>query len=323
VFSYVYDREIDGKSVYIAEKMTGTRTEYLINASLDFDKSYVIAHDGSYAAEYDGTYFSVEDVIIVCKDGKWGSIDYDGNTLVPCVYAYPFDYGEGLAVVTEDIDSGYRYIDRLNNTVFEVNTKIPEKYLADIVEAYDDEYDAGAEYDYGDVLRTLRFHEGLAPYLDGDLYGYIDATGAVVIPARFTSEVCNFAWFSGARAIVRVGARSALIDKLGNEVVPLGDYSIFREWGYSEPVYELRDKNYILLGLVTRDGDPFDGEPVPPSDSGYDYSFTDKAETVRAIFDEFYEYGDYYAVWLGSYGGLADVNGNWVVKVSLLDSLDD
>jgi hypothetical protein len=365
VFSYVNDRVVDGKLVYIAQKRTGTRTEYYMgefgylqhDVSLDIDKAYVVAHDGSFASEYDIAWFSNEDVIIVCRDGKWGSIDHNGNTLVPCVYdqpfhyndgiavvckdgkwgsidhngnalvpcvyAYSFFYYEGLAAVTKDIGGGYRYIDRLNNTVFEVNTQIPEKYLADIKERYENEdyYEGG--YGYGDVLIRLSFREGLAPCLDGDLYGYIDTAGAVVIPARFTSKYCNFAEFYNARAIVSVGERSALIDKLSNEVVPLGDYYIDEAWGYGEAVYRLRDKNWNLLGLVTRDGDPFDGERVPPSDSGYDYSFTDKAETVREIFDEFYQYGDYYAVRLGSYGGLADVNSNWVVKVSLLDSLDD
>lgn len=79
--------------------------------------------------------------------------------------------------------------------------------------------------------RACYANEGLAAVKKGELWGYVDTTGRLVIPLQFHGAFA----FHGGRAAVHIGNRWGLIDTTGRELVPLryADARLFngREWG--------------------------------------------------------------------------------------------
>jgi hypothetical protein len=102
------------------------------------------------------------------KDGMWGYINKKGEWVIQPQYlaAKKFESEIGEVTYYDEKSEKYKtkFINKLNSTVFE----LPE-------------------------LNYAIFSEGFLPYKDGELYGYIDSTGAKVIPAQFKhcSEFSN------------------------------------------------------------------------------------------------------------------------------------
>lgn len=65
--------------------------------------------------------------------------------------------------------------------------------------------------------RACYFNEGLAAVKRGGLWGYVNASGQVVVPPRYDGAFA----FSQGRAAVHRGERWGYIDTTGNEVIPL------------------------------------------------------------------------------------------------------
>ena len=100
----------------------------------------------------------------------YGYLNCDGEVAVPAKYrqAHSFNSG-GIAAVLDE--SGWYYISRSGELV--IRPKI---------------YDNGPDY----------FSNGLARYVEGELYGYFDESGKIVIEAQY-----EFAWpFQDGRAQV-------------------------------------------------------------------------------------------------------------------------
>lgn len=102
------------------------------------------------------------------KKGQWGYINEKGQWLIQPQYmsAKNFESEIGEVVYYDEKSESYKtkFINKANATVFE----LPE-------------------------LNYSIFSEGFLPYKEGELYGYIDSTGAKVIPAqfKFCSEFSN------------------------------------------------------------------------------------------------------------------------------------
>ena len=66
-----------------------------VTAAEEEGLSYEVIIDPQYE---DAGSFS-QDLAAVKKDGKWGYIDMEGNTVIPFQFDYAFPFSEGLAVV--------------------------------------------------------------------------------------------------------------------------------------------------------------------------------------------------------------------------------
>jgi hypothetical protein len=130
----------------------------------------------------------------VCRDGKWGFIDREGNETVPLKYDRIEPFSEGLAVVSAGGKWGY-----VDSTGTEI---IPLRF-------------SGA----------LSFSEGLAGVCittsnageEVKLWGFIDKDKNQVVPFKY-ARVCDF---SDGMAAVGLNNRWGYIDREGNEIVPL------------------------------------------------------------------------------------------------------
>ncbi|MDR3209663.1 MAG: WG repeat-containing protein [Oscillospiraceae bacterium] len=235
-FSDVAAYETDGGLVYAARRDTahvtaegsaGYRTEYASE-----DMSYVtwlIAGDGSFATAYDevedagGGYFSVR------RDGLWGVVDASGAEVLARSYQYPPYYGEGLFVVTpagapgENASLLYYYVDMDGERV------IGE--AAVFLSANMDVYGVEPARLF---LRQLVFSRGRAVSYGADgSYGYIDTSGALVIPRDYVTFY-DYAepFYADGRVVARIYteggvSENALIGTDGREIIPRGAYLIF------------------------------------------------------------------------------------------------
>jgi hypothetical protein len=468
-FSKVTEYTSGGKAVYLARRDTGKYSQYMDYNNYsgeenysdeDTYKYYLIAGDGSYVFEYDdivsaqgnvyteyygyGAIANAPGYYFAVKIGdKWGAIDYDGNTVLPCEYAFPPYFGDGLFVVSDwadDETSGssetqlleYWYVDPFIDSLDQsVTPKFPMKTMPN------------AEF-YGEswqnyCLRQLVFSSGRAPLLSGEsdvfdennaapVYGYIDKTGTLVIPANFIAMGNYGAPFDGngyAHVTLRGNGWSdtRVIDRDGNEVpeyvaayagAPQDSGILYAEttwdWsdGYAAPTTKFIDRDgkvaysydadaqklgggWFTLTTYSPQGTSVtsklwkDGKSYCAIDGQFWFRLSDtrfvamvgngaqiididgnvlydtKARGMSSVwnvrdgedgrvyiehsanypnvtvevvspdgeiiipekFTDFDQYGEFYTARLGYYGGLIDKSGEWVVKVSLLDSLAD
>lgn len=160
---------------------------------------------------------------------RWGYIDSTtGAVIIDAQFYFAGVFHEGLAL-TVSVSAGkkyYRYIDATGKTIIDLT----EKYH-NIDSAGDFGSGRAAVY-LSDSKHTLYidklgrqtmscpyyargFHDGLAVVPAAGGYGYMDTTGAMVIPASF-DEAWNFC---GGRALVRKNGRFGFINKTGSYVL--------------------------------------------------------------------------------------------------------
>lgn len=113
--------------------------------------------------------------------GKWGYVDAQGNTVIPCKYDWAGSFREGLARV--GLNGKWGFIDQQGNTV------------------------APCKYDW-----TGSFSEGLAAVKLNGKYGFIDKQGNTVIPCKY-----NDVWpFSEGLAWVELNGKYGYINIRGD-----------------------------------------------------------------------------------------------------------
>ncbi len=116
---------------------------------------------------------------------KYGFIDKQGNTVIPCKYDYAGSFSEGLALV--ELNGKWGFIDKQGNTVNSFK--------------YDD---------------AVYFSEGLAAVKLNGKWGFIDKQGHTVIPCKY-----DIVWdFSDGLARVKLNDKYGFINKQGNTVIP-------------------------------------------------------------------------------------------------------
>jgi len=115
------------------------------------------------------------DYISVCKDGKWGAIDYYGNEIIPCVYNAPLRFSEGLASVISDDNTQITYIDSSENTVVGPFDAPPETDKGFII-------DSSQSFYRND---NLVFYQGYAKFYKDGRFGIVDKSGNIVIEAKY------------------------------------------------------------------------------------------------------------------------------------------
>ncbi|NLO48348.1 MAG: WG repeat-containing protein, partial [Clostridiales bacterium] len=129
------------------------------------------------SGEVSGRYYFWRPVVFyeyisVCRDGKWGVIDYDGQEILPCVYHEPVCFSEGLAAVLSDDQKTYSYIDISGNPVLGPYETPPIQYT---------EWHVNDNF----LLNGMFFLEDRVRFRSGTKYGVHDRTGAVIVPAQY------------------------------------------------------------------------------------------------------------------------------------------
>ena len=114
--------------------------------------------------------------------GKWGYVDAQGNTVIPCKYDWAGSFREGLAAV--ELNNKWGFIDKQGNTP--------------------------CKYDWAGS-----FSEGLA-WVQLNGCGFIDQQGHTVIPCKYDWAGS----FSEGLAAVKLNGKYGFIDKQGNTVLP-------------------------------------------------------------------------------------------------------
>lgn len=284
----------------------------------------------------------------------WGYIDKNGIVQIPAQYdgAEPFSSGLAVVSVVDDFNATHSYvIDKQGTVLFE-----PEEY------GYSLEYDfdegslfknglAVARTDdrqfafidaSGKIVREFKYtslsplSEGLASFsttdtLGKEIYGFIDAKGTEVIPARFSYAGS----FHDGLAYATLGSGEAIkqvyIDKTGTVVNELkfdtGDFSEGLAGGSKEGGSEGQDDVFVFIDKSGKEVLTLEGyDQVGLFSSGramvrkdyYYTGFIDK--TGKEIVEPTDEYGDasnfsegLAAVVIGNRIGFIDMNGKLVI----------
>ena len=177
-----------------------------------------------------------EDVVGVEKDGKWGVIDTQGNTVIPFEFERIEGFSDGLAVIYSGGKHGY--IDMQGNIIIPADYDIARNFsggYAIVGKNSGNQTLYGAINQQGTIVVPMiypnmhDFAEGMACVSNSDnRYGFVDTTGELVVPMIYDRALK----YSNGLALVRVDdkrisekqGKYGYIDKQGNAVIPL-EYS--------------------------------------------------------------------------------------------------
>lgn len=186
----------------------------------------------------------------ICKDGRWGFVDYSGQVVIPTIWKHVFPFMNGVALVEDD--SGYwGGIDEQGNLVFESRfLRIGNEQGSNSPICAIDESGLWGFFDYNgkEVLKprwkAIRpFKRGLAAVQNTDgKWGFIDIDGQEVIPCLWK----NARSFSeGLAAVQDDNKKWGFIEKNGKVAIQCTWEGAFRfsdelalvlntnsEWGY-------------------------------------------------------------------------------------------
>ncbi|MDR3209662.1 MAG: hypothetical protein LBT36_03445, partial [Oscillospiraceae bacterium] len=120
VFNEVRTYEFEGARAYLVREAAGDAADAGTDewaSELWARDARLISGDGTFSARFDAIYSGGDGTFTVCEDGKWGSVDFGGNVVLPLAYPHPVYYGDGLFVVTRDLGAGYSFLDAAGETV--------------------------------------------------------------------------------------------------------------------------------------------------------------------------------------------------------------
>lgn len=172
--------------------------------------------------EYDAAWPFSEDLALVQKDGAFGYIDTDGEVAIPLAYQDAWYFSNGLAPVLKD--GTWMFIDRQGAVTESGTFDIGELTLGSLETLDLDRVRIGDLYGFrnadGQVVIDPQFEQawyfvdGLARVSLGGKWGFIDRSGSMVIEPAF-----DVAWdFDQGLARVKVGERYGYINKAGDYV---------------------------------------------------------------------------------------------------------
>ena len=134
----------------------------------------------------------------VLLDGKWGLINKDGKTLIPCVFSEVKDISESYTWVKQKEYWGL--VDSLGNYLIEPNERNPLIYASNAT-----------------FKLFSEFHDGLMKYQSKGMIGYLDTHLKVVIPAKYDKA----SDFKNGLACVYQDGYCGIIDLKGNIIIPI------------------------------------------------------------------------------------------------------
>jgi hypothetical protein len=160
---------------------------------------------------------------------KWGYADLSGKLIIPAQYEKCYEFSRyGLAPIYESKGRQYYFINLKGE---KLSTEVQSFKLID---------------GFGFDLKG--FEDGLVPIRNGEMWGYMNTSGKLVIPARY-EEVTDF---NGGHALAKKGGKYFVIDTQGTEV-PVADGAAMDVKAFSESMAHFRaaDKTF---GFVDESG---------------------------------------------------------------------
>ncbi|MHB1457563.1 MAG: WG repeat-containing protein [Armatimonadota bacterium] len=276
---------------------------------------------------------------------RWGYLDSRGHTVISPQFAAAFPFSDGLACVVRQIPRiapgdpppgpvTIDYIDKSGKTRFSKTVSAAASGYVDI-------------YGTTMIYRRMGFHEGLAEVQKGDMWGFMDRNGRVVIPPRY-ADVGTFS--QGLAFVTDVSEkqrlfdktrtrRSAFIDSRGREAFKLANGVRAEPFSEGLSAVQIRYRKPPLAVLIDRTGriitrTPFD--EIGPMHDGRaavrvgdtatgKWGFIDSSGRliIKPRFDEVGEFSDGLAMvrigslesgWITGRTGFIDAFGKMVIK---------
>lgn len=226
---------------------------------------YEVAFGGSYnnigSDDHDDESFR-EGLALVTTNSKSGFINKSGKIVIPIQFAYAYPFSEGLAAaaVSSEPDSLWGFIDKTGNWAIAPQFDFVGYFsnnLAIVQRGHDCFYvnPAGQSVihaappspDNNCTDRSAAFSEGLASIKSGNVYGFIDASGKIVIKPQF--EVTEP--FSEGIAAVEKNGKWIYIDKTGKTVIVSHGYVPSEPFHHGLAFVRTEDMRY---GYIDRSG---------------------------------------------------------------------
>ncbi|MDR1735921.1 MAG: substrate-binding domain-containing protein [Oscillospiraceae bacterium] len=320
------------------------------------------ALDGSWAATYKDTSYDIQkkgrtdlsapdsDYISVYDGAGWGAIDYAGNVVYPLKERNPVIFTEGLAAVWED-EISYWYVDingkrvlgpykAPSNEVWETERSswYPKLHFSHGMALYTENGLWGYIDAKGNTAIKPRFESADPFYGDyayiGPFWGESHITGTDIIDRKgeltemrtSSSMLLENGWFYGhdpetdAWVLEKDGEVIHLDSGTVEAGLPGDRFLCYREIidkegnvllsGWNN-VYEMLPSGRVIVYIYESGA------------SDYFVINSDYTGFLPVQGDRISEFGDCFAVLDGEYGGLTDIQGNWIVRVSLLDYFED
>jgi len=247
--------------------------------------------------QYDSALGFCEGLARVEQSGKWGFVNKTGEQIVPPRYDAAWDYSEGFAEVC--LDGKWGFVNKSGLEITQIKyaevlafseglaTVCLDGYFTGTTGCIDGSGKEVIPLIYDDLSPC---HEGFIAATHKGLSGYLDKTGTVAVPFRYSGGVYGF--IDGlARVCVEneSGCKYGFIDTLGNEVVaPLYDNTGYRFYGGMAAVQQGNKWGYVdtsgKLVIPCKYEEPYHGWVAPgfsnslvPVRSGGLWGYIDKS----------------------------------------------
>ena len=241
--------------------------------------------------------------------GTWGYIDHKGNFVIPPKFQWAGNFSEGIAEVlivpdpaAPNIDKS-SYIDKTGNLIIKDSYDWAELFSDGFALIAEDKPNSSAYFNRKAFIdrngnrvteffqNAESFSEGLAAVEVNSLWGFIDTTGAIVIPPIYDFVLRPFT--EGFAAVNCENDKSAFIDKTGKKITEC----MFEEaWAFSEGLASVQtaDKKFGFINTK--------GKFVIKPQFDYADSFLNGLAKVRIVKND----------WI--YEGYINRQGAYVVK---------
>ena len=224
-------KDATGKYGYKSEEGAIVISPRYVNASYWKDDFYRVTEVGEIV---DHSAFGIK--VIVTENAKWGYLDDKGKTAIPLQFARAFDFKNGVACVSLD-GKNYGLIDSKGKklTAFKYTMPIAEaasdvtwdfKNGPALISVGEDKNrlygfidKQGNEIVAPKYSNALKFEEGMAAVKLNEKWGFVDATGKLVIDYQFDDNVTSMLYsFKEGQAHVKKGGKYVFIDTTGKVV---------------------------------------------------------------------------------------------------------
>jgi hypothetical protein len=349
-------KEKDGKSLYILQRHFRKDSEEYWDARHETtfaatDGSWAVTYEDSYdweGLEYEGYHMTGEnvdpDTFAVFNGEGWGVIDYSGRLVYPCKLESAEIFNSGVRPFWDEKTQRYGYLDLRDRVAIPAQFAYASPFFGEYAfigqRDENDKYLEGVINRQGDVI--VPPEEMLYGYFEplderhfevhNNRFLLMNSDGEVLVEDSGT--LLQNGWL-----FTRSGYRESRLEKDG-EVIEL-PYNVNRglpgdRFLVSAPFDRRDDEESWWWGVSDKDGallrngdsgiESLEDVTVLPSgrletfrygDRAYGLLDTDGTVLIPPRFAFMKEFGEYYAVKEGMYGGLVDKNGTWILKLVL------
>lgn len=181
------------------------------------------------------------------RERRYGYVDMEGNTVIPCKYKEVWLFKDGLAPAMLPGNSHYEYINKEGQTVFTTSYRWAFEFSEGLAKVEKWNKSGFINLKGEEVIKcawsyAADFSEGRAMVVKGKKHGYIDRNGHLVIACQY-----KYAYpFNEGLAVVSMdGSNYYFIDSLGNKAF---DTLYNKAFSFNEglaPVRTKRGAGYI------------------------------------------------------------------------------